>query len=143
MSEEDRMFNFLSGLQPWAQLELRRQKISDLSSTIATADGLGDFRAESSEGAAGVSGVSSRPKDMGEMKKKKRFIGEEPRQVAGMVRSDVKAKGKGMNSNLRYFICDGNHFARECPKWEKLNAIGMEDGAEDTTYVNPIRVLSG
>ena len=143
MSEEDRMFNFLSGLQPWAQLELRRQKISDLSSAIAAADGLADFRAESSEGAAGVSGVSSRPRDMGEMKRKKRFGGEEPRQAAGVGRSDVKAKGKGTNSNLRCFICEGNHFARECPKREKLNAIVVEDGDEDTTYANPMRVLNG
>ena len=56
MSEEDRMFNFLSGLHSWAQLELRRQKISD----FATADGLANFRAESSKGATGVSGVSSK-----------------------------------------------------------------------------------
>jgi hypothetical protein len=58
-------------------------------------------------------------------------------------RSDVKAKEKGMNLNVNCFICEGNRFARECPEREKLNVIVVEDGAEDTTYVNPIRVLSG
>jgi hypothetical protein len=53
---------------------------------------------------------------MGETKKKKRFGREEPRQAAGVGRSDVKAKGKGTNPNKRCFRCDGNHFARDCPK---------------------------
>jgi hypothetical protein len=77
------------------------------------------------------------------MKRKKRFGGGEPRQAASVGRSNVKAKEKGMNMNVSCFICEGNHFARECPKREKLNAIVVEDGAEDTVYVNPIRVLSG
>jgi hypothetical protein len=140
MSEEEKMFNFLSGLQPWAQLELRRQKISDLSSAIADADGLADYRAESSEGAAGV---SSKYKDMGETKKKKRFGGEEPRQATGVGRSDVKAKGKGTNPNIHCFICDGNHFARDCPKRRQLNSIVVKDGDEDKAYVNPLRVRHG
>ncbi|KAL0388130.1 UNVERIFIED_CONTAM: hypothetical protein Sradi_2694800 [Sesamum radiatum] len=44
MSEEDKLFNFLSGLQTWAQTELRRQGVKDLPSTIAAADRLVDFR---------------------------------------------------------------------------------------------------
>ena len=44
MSEEDKLHNFLYGLQSWAQMELRRQNVKDLPSAIATADALGDFR---------------------------------------------------------------------------------------------------
>lgn len=44
MSEEDRLFNFQSGLQSWAQLELRRQCIKDLPSAMAAAEALVDFR---------------------------------------------------------------------------------------------------
>jgi hypothetical protein len=44
MFKEDKLFNFLSGLQPWAHMELRRQKVSDFSSTITGADGLVDLR---------------------------------------------------------------------------------------------------
>ncbi|KAK4381996.1 hypothetical protein Sango_2914700 [Sesamum angolense] len=35
MSEEDKLLNFLSGLQAWAQTELRRQGVKDLSSVNA------------------------------------------------------------------------------------------------------------
>lgn len=44
MSDEDKLFNFLSGLQPWAQIEVRRQGAKDLPSAIATAEALVDLR---------------------------------------------------------------------------------------------------
>ncbi|KAK4403117.1 hypothetical protein Sango_1052400 [Sesamum angolense] len=43
MSEEDKLFNFLSGLKTWAQTELRPQGVKDLPSAIAAADRLVDF----------------------------------------------------------------------------------------------------
>uniref|UniRef100_A0A803PJ25 Reverse transcriptase domain-containing protein n=1 Tax=Cannabis sativa TaxID=3483 RepID=A0A803PJ25_CANSA len=44
MSEEDKMFNFLSGLQPWAQVELRRQAVIDLPSAIVVSEKLVDYK---------------------------------------------------------------------------------------------------
>ena len=44
MSEDDKLFNFTSGLQTWAQAELRRQGVRDLPSAIAAAEGLVDFK---------------------------------------------------------------------------------------------------
>ena len=44
MSDADKLFNFLSGLQAWAHAELRRQGVKDLPSAIAAAEGLVDFR---------------------------------------------------------------------------------------------------
>ena len=82
MSEEDRTFNFLSGLQPWAQLELHRQKVSGLSSAISIAGGLADFGADASKGTAGASSDSYPPMDRYEMKKKKNGLGMgEPKQA--------------------------------------------------------------
>ncbi|KAL0302392.1 UNVERIFIED_CONTAM: hypothetical protein Sangu_3102600 [Sesamum angustifolium] len=48
MSKEDKLFNFLSGLQTWAQTELRHQGVKDLLSTIVAADWLVYFRVTSS-----------------------------------------------------------------------------------------------
>ncbi|KAL0336517.1 UNVERIFIED_CONTAM: hypothetical protein Sradi_4863600 [Sesamum radiatum] len=48
MSEEDKLFNFLSGLKTWAQTELRAQGVKDLPSAIAAADRLVDFWVTSS-----------------------------------------------------------------------------------------------
>ncbi|KAL0308025.1 UNVERIFIED_CONTAM: hypothetical protein Sangu_2998600 [Sesamum angustifolium] len=44
MSEEDKLFNFMAGLKPWAQTELRRQGVKDLPTAIAAADRLGDYK---------------------------------------------------------------------------------------------------
>ncbi|KAG8391633.1 hypothetical protein BUALT_Bualt01G0207600 [Buddleja alternifolia] len=44
MSGEDKLFNFLNGLQNWAQSELRLHGIKDLQSATAAADRLVDFK---------------------------------------------------------------------------------------------------
>lgn len=48
MFDEDKLFNFMSGLQPWAQTELRMQVVRDLPMAIAAAEGLVDFKFASS-----------------------------------------------------------------------------------------------
>jgi hypothetical protein len=50
MSEADKLYNFLSGLQGWAQLELRRQGVRDLPTAMAAADALVDFRQSREDG---------------------------------------------------------------------------------------------
>ncbi|KAL0283757.1 UNVERIFIED_CONTAM: hypothetical protein Sangu_2869700 [Sesamum angustifolium] len=44
MLEEDKLFNFMAGLKPWAQTKLRRQGVKDLPSTIGAADRSADFK---------------------------------------------------------------------------------------------------
>ena len=44
MSEVDKLFNFMSGLQGWAQTELRRQGVQDLPSAMAAANCLVDYK---------------------------------------------------------------------------------------------------
>ena len=44
MSEVNKMFNFMSGLQGWAQTKLRRQGVQVLPSTMAEADCLVDYK---------------------------------------------------------------------------------------------------
>jgi hypothetical protein len=50
MLEADTMYNFMTGLQVWAQLELRRQGVHDLPSAMTAADGLVDFRQNREDG---------------------------------------------------------------------------------------------
>ncbi|KAL0302198.1 UNVERIFIED_CONTAM: hypothetical protein Sangu_3113600 [Sesamum angustifolium] len=64
MSEEDKLFNFLSGLQTWAQTELRCQGVKDLPSAIAAADQLVDFRVANS------SNLEKKKKDYGKENEK-------------------------------------------------------------------------
>ncbi|XP_047261297.1 uncharacterized protein LOC124894815 [Capsicum annuum] len=49
MSDEDKLHNFISGMQAWVQNELRRQNVKDLLSAIAAADSLMDFRSTRSD----------------------------------------------------------------------------------------------
>ena len=44
MFDEDELFNFISGLQGWAQTELRRQEVRDLPAVMAITDCLVDFK---------------------------------------------------------------------------------------------------
>ncbi|RVW90844.1 Retrovirus-related Pol polyprotein from transposon 17.6 [Vitis vinifera] len=44
MSEEGKLFNFMSGLQGWAQTELRRQGVRDLPVAMATINCLVDYK---------------------------------------------------------------------------------------------------
>lgn len=44
MSDEDKLHNFILGMQAWAQNELRRKNVKDLLVVIAVMDSLVDFR---------------------------------------------------------------------------------------------------
>ncbi|KAK4407768.1 hypothetical protein Sango_0357800 [Sesamum angolense] len=60
MSKEDKLFNFMASLKPWAQTELRWRDIKDLPSAIAVAEGLGDFKVKIvNSKAAPVSGIAN------------------------------------------------------------------------------------
>ncbi|RVW86184.1 hypothetical protein CK203_046111 [Vitis vinifera] len=64
MSEEDKHFNFMSGLQGWAQTKLRRQGIHDLPTTMATVDCLVDYKM------GGAISTMHKPKSEGSKKAK-------------------------------------------------------------------------
>ena len=55
MSDEDKLFNFISGLQGWAQTELRRQGVRDPSAAMAAADCLVDYKMSSAINSIGKS----------------------------------------------------------------------------------------
>ena len=44
MSDEDKLFDFISGLQGWTQTELRRQGVRDLPAVMVAADFLVDYK---------------------------------------------------------------------------------------------------
>ncbi|KAJ0102578.1 hypothetical protein Patl1_04661 [Pistacia atlantica] len=46
MNSEDLLFNFMEGLQPWAQRELQRRQVANISTALTEADTLVEFRKE-------------------------------------------------------------------------------------------------
>ncbi|KAH7845877.1 hypothetical protein Vadar_006951 [Vaccinium darrowii] len=146
MSEEDKLFNFMSGLQNWAQLELRRLGVKDLSSAIAAADGLADFKLTNKSNSSESS--NSKSKDKNKKKDEKK---------AGSKKWDKGQKGKSVEEDKRQdkgnfskgcFICQGPHRAKDCPKREKLNAICLDEGGSGNSdsdghvRVNPLQLLN-
>ena len=145
MTEEDKLFNFMSGLQSWAQMELRRQGVRDLPSAVAAADGLVDFRMNKPSG--NEKGKSKgqdkgRSKDGNQFKGKKKKDGEK-----GQTSGEGKPQGKKDPRTSGCFICNGPHRARECPKREKLSALVAEEGpgnsdSEGPSRFNPLQLIN-
>ncbi|KAL5805033.1 hypothetical protein ACOSQ3_031833 [Xanthoceras sorbifolium] len=119
MSEEDKLFNFMYGLQTWAQAKLRRQGVKDVPSAMVAAEGLVGFRISSSSPSIDkkkfVDGKKGKNKDW-----KKRVDGKKKKESESTI-------GKDQNQNKLkthcYFICNSPHCARDCPKKEKINAL--------------------
>ncbi|KAK3218184.1 hypothetical protein Dsin_012154 [Dipteronia sinensis] len=89
MSEEDKLFNFMSGLQKWAHAELRRQRVKDIPTAMAAAEGLVDFHLGGSTSSSADKGKSvertkrrtGRRKLMERKKRKKRLRPQRGRTI--------------------------------------------------------------
>ncbi|KAG6509174.1 hypothetical protein ZIOFF_034565 [Zingiber officinale] len=89
MSEEDKLYNFLYDLQPWAQVELRRQNVRDLPSAIAAVDALVDLRMSKEN-----LNMSSSSKSNFVRKDKKGDWKKARRMLKRRIRGTTMAKGK-------------------------------------------------
>ena len=67
MSEEEKLFNFMFGLQPWAQLELKTHAVYDLPAAMSVADALVDYKFNKPSG----DDEKHKSKDKGKDKQKK------------------------------------------------------------------------
>ena len=112
MSEKDKFFNFMSGLQWWAQTELRRQGVRDLPTIIATANCLVDYKM------GGVISIMQRPKLEGGKKAKaegktsKKSEWKKQNKKVAAVGKLVEKTTKFVQQTTRMagcFICNGPH----------------------------------
>ena len=95
-----------------------------MSSIIAAIDNLVDFKSTTRECYVSTS-FNSKVNDKEEKKKSGRgtskvVMDKDKTKLMG-------AQGKSTKPKFNYFICDGPHFARECPKRDKLNVIQVGD----------------
>ncbi|RVW19037.1 Retrovirus-related Pol polyprotein from transposon 17.6 [Vitis vinifera] len=150
MSEEDKLFNFMSGLQGWAQTELRRQRVRDLPAAMAAADCLVDYKM------GGAISTTQRPKSYGGKKakaegkasKKPGWKKQGKKSTVGGNPVEKTTKFVQQTTRMaRCFICNGPHRARDCPKREKLSTLVSandkgDSDSETIPRVNPLQLLN-
>ena len=148
MLKEEKLFNFMSSLPPWAQMELKRQAMCDLPIVVSVANALVDYK------------FSKPSKD--EEKHKSKDKGKDKQKNDGKKKDkqkknwDNKSKGESSTSqpskeqpklNAGCFIYNGPHRAKDCPKREKLNAMVAENGGGQSdekvpSKMNPLQLLN-
>ena len=122
MNENELLFNFMDNLQGWAEQELRRRGVQDLATAMAVAESLMDFRrGDSSHPKTSFKGIHA--KGGGDKGYKSHNTKE------GSSAASIKKEGKSGDRRRDFkpktncFLCDGPHWARECPKRKALNAL--------------------
>lgn len=144
MSDDDKLFNFLAGLKPWAQAELRRQAVKDLPTAVAAADSLVDFKQ------AGPSNDVDKGKGNGKNHKVEGRDKKAEKRNGGAGDTNKTGGQTQGSKDFGCFICGGPHMAKFCPRKERLNALLLDEdkeGNEDenetvTVKVNPMRLVT-
>ena len=143
MLEEDKFFNFMSGLQGWAQTKLHRQGVCDLPTAMIEADSLVDYKM------GGAISTMQKPKSEGGRKakvegkafKKSRWKKQNKKSVIGVKPVEKTTKLVQQSTQMAgCFICNGPHQARDCPKREKFSTLVFADNEGESDSKTPPRV---
>ncbi|KAA0043311.1 reverse transcriptase [Cucumis melo var. makuwa] len=124
MSEKDKAFCFVEGLESWAKTKLYEQKVQDLMSAYAAAKRLFDLtsnsqdviRHQSSSLGRNRNGCSSSPK----VARGDKCSGRDHRPYQSNTENTCRSPPK---RPLSCFICKGPHHARECPNKADFHAF--------------------
>ncbi|RVW90120.1 hypothetical protein CK203_035909 [Vitis vinifera] len=141
MTEEELLFNFMDNLQGWAKQELRHRGVQDLATTMAVAESLTNYKRgdsskdESLEDSHAMGGGDEVPRDHNAPKK---GSGKTPNVREGR----GKAERKEFMPKIKCFLCDGPHWARDCPKRKALSAMIEEREQEDEAHMGSMQLLS-
>ena len=141
MDEKDLVFNFMNNLHSWAEQELRRRGVQDLSTAMAVAESLMDFRrGDSSQAKLPFKG--SHAKGGGDRGYKNNKEGSNATSTSREGKSGDRRRDFKPKANC--FLCDGPHWARECPKRKALSAmIERETEQEgDDTHMGSMQLLN-
>ena len=122
MTEEDLLFNFMDNLQWWVDQELRCRGIQDLATAMAVVESLTDYKrgdfskVESLEDSLTMGRRDEVSRDHNALKM---GLGKTPNIQEGR----GKAERKEFMPKIKCFLCDGPHWARDCPKRKVVNTM--------------------
>jgi hypothetical protein len=138
IADEELLFNFMDNLQPWAEQESRRRGVQDLATAMAVAESLIDYKkndkAPMSKGNNHSKGGGDKYKGAGSSKPPtgKEDKGKEHKKYN---------KGDKFKPKNNCFLCDGPHWARDCPKRKALSAMIQEKEVEEA-HVGSLQLLN-
>ncbi|KAL5815082.1 hypothetical protein ACOSQ3_025877 [Xanthoceras sorbifolium] len=137
MSDDELLFNFMDNLQPWAEVELRRRNVQNLAEAIAIAESLIDYRrSEPPKKKPPQDNHGKGGGDKGKGPYKPPSGKEKGKQKEGQGKKDIKPK-------TNCFLCDGPHWARECPKRKAINALVDEREKEmEESHMGSLPILT-
>ncbi|KAJ9690623.1 hypothetical protein PVL29_013000 [Vitis rotundifolia] len=140
MTEEELLFNFMDNLQGWAEQELRRRGVQDLATTMAVAESLMDYKRGDSSKVESLE--DSHTTGGGDEASRDHYA---PRMGSGKTPNVREGKGKAerkeFTPKIKCFLCDGPHWARDCPKRKALSAMIEEMEQEDEAHMGSMQLL--
>ncbi|KAJ9682540.1 hypothetical protein PVL29_018458 [Vitis rotundifolia] len=140
MTEEELLFNFMDNLQGWAEQELRRRGVQDLATAMAVAESLMDYKRGDSSKVESLE--DSHTTGGGEEASRDHYA---PRMGSGKTPNVREGKGKAekkeFTPKIKCFLCDGPHWARDCPKRKALSAMIEEMEQEDEAHMGSMQLL--
>ncbi|XP_060180511.1 uncharacterized protein LOC132610227 [Lycium barbarum] len=146
MSDEDKFHNIISGMQAWAQNELKRQNVKDIPSAIAAADSLVDFRSTRVPSKIPTSSKSKKKTEKkGEWKKEGQNEGADKGKAVADVGNSKNKKNSASDKGC--WTCGGSHLAKNSPNRERVNAMlagkvnANEEGVVVVSLTNPLGLL--
>ncbi|KAJ0079374.1 hypothetical protein Patl1_23369 [Pistacia atlantica] len=144
MNSEDLLFNFMEGLQPWAQRELQRRPVANISIAFTEADILVEFR----------KGKPSKLKKDGKPDYKKGGGGKGDKLAHHREKGDKSSHKKEWQKDCKKeykcqencYLCHEDHWIRDCPKHKAFNTMFKErqlgTPASETTNIGCLQLLN-
>ncbi|KAJ9682242.1 hypothetical protein PVL29_018227 [Vitis rotundifolia] len=140
MTEEELLFNFVDNLQGWAEQELRRRGVQDLATAMAVVESLTDYKRGDSSKVESLE--DSHTTGGGDEASRDHYA---PRMGSGKTPNVREGRGKAerkkFTPKIKCFLCDGPHWARDCPKRKALSAMIEEMEQEDEAHMGSMQLL--
>ncbi|KAK2969916.1 hypothetical protein RJ640_000529 [Escallonia rubra] len=139
MTEEDLLFNFIDGLKNWAKQELQRRGVKDIDEAITVTESLMEY-ARVSDSTKGNNAQMASPGNHAKGGGDKPKAWNKGNNQAGTSKSEGHGKLEERRAKSKpkdgCFFCGGPHWARDCPRQGKLNALVEENEEPDNGAVH-------
>ncbi|GMQ12089.1 hypothetical protein CsSME_00054546 [Camellia sinensis var. sinensis] len=145
MSDDDLLFNFTAGLKQWAQLELQRRGVKDISTALTVAETLVEYTKPESSNSKSTKDGQGKGGGAKWAKESKEYKAPRNKEVGGKPPSGKdwkKDTKKDFKPKDNCFICDGPHWARDCPKRKNLSAMLEKQEMEEQGHMGCLQLLN-